>query len=304
MKILLLFSGGLDSILCYRILKENNFSVKAIQFFTPFLGIKDTEEYIGYYQKKFNIKVDLIDVWEEFKYILANPSQGYGKNLNPCLDCKLLFYKKAKFIMEEEGFDCIATGEVIGQRPFSQQRNSLTFLEKHSGLEGKILRPLSYDKSLKIPEKTFYNITGRGRKKQFELAERFNIAENITPAGGCLLTDPNFSKKCRIVLEFFDNNPENLKKEYFEIIKYGRLKKIGNHLMIIGKDEKDNAKLLFYKEYIEENSIYLISANCPSPVVVILKNRNSKNIKINLFLPTIKKFIKPCYRDIVIFNIF
>ena len=204
LNILLLFSGGLDSILSYYILKENGFNVKSIQFFTPFLNIKNRDCYIEYYKKKFNISVELVDVWLDYRKILVNPKHGYGKNLNPCLDCKLLFYKKAKFLMEKEKFDCIATGEVVGQRPFSQQQNTLTFLEKHSGLTGKIVRPLSYKKSLQIPDKMFYNITGRGRKKQFEIAKQYNIdIKEVTPAGGCLLTDPNFSKKCRMILETF-----------------------------------------------------------------------------------------------------
>ncbi len=302
MKILLLFSGGLDSILAHKILLENNFKIKTVQFFTPFLGIKDIDNYKNYFAEKFNINIHIIDIWDEYKFIITNPVHGFGKNLNPCLDCKLLFYKKAASIMRHQGFYCIATGEVVGQRPFSQQQNTLAFLEKNSGLTGKILRPLSYGSSLKIQGKSFYNITGRGRKKQFELAKLFNITENITPAGGCLLTDPNFSKKCRIILDFFENSAENLEKEFFEIIKYGRVVTFDNSVIIIGKDEKDNEKLLKYKKFIDQKSVYLISENYPAPVSVILK-KEPFELKLTEIEQIIKKYVKPSYRDVVKFKI-
>ena len=297
MKILLLFSGGLDSILSFYILKENGFNVKPVQFFTPFLNIKDKDEYITYYKNNFNITVNLIDIWKDYRRILTKPKHGYGKNLNPCLDCKLLFYEKAKLLMEKEGFEYMATGEVIGQRPFSQQQNSITFLEKLSGLKGKIIRPLSCKKSLQIPDKIFYNITGRGRKKQFELAKQYNVdVKKVTPAGGCLLTDPNFSKKCRIVLENFSFESNYLKEEYFEIIKFGRLFKVNDSILIVGKDETDNNILLSFKKKLSDEAIFLISENHPAPVAVIINSKSETN-EVGEYLKIIKNFVKEKYRE-------
>jgi tRNA-specific 2-thiouridylase len=224
LNILLLFSGGLDSILSYYILKENRFYVDVVQFYTPFLGIKNERDYQNYYLEKFNISIELIDIFEDYKYILTNPAHGYGKNLNPCLDCKLLFYKKAKEIFEMKVYNYIATGEVVGQRPFSQMSNSLNFLENQVQLKGKILRPLSYQKSARIEGKNFFELSGRGRKPQIKLAKSFGInVKEVTPAGGCLLTDPLFAEKCRKIINFFNKEPEKLKREFFEIIKFGRI---------------------------------------------------------------------------------
>jgi tRNA U34 2-thiouridine synthase MnmA/TrmU len=170
LKVLLLFSGGLDSILAYKILENEGYKIKSIQFYTPFQHISDKKEYVANFYENYNISLELIDIWDEYEKILLSPEYGFGKNLNPCIDCKLLFYRKAGEIMEKFSYDFLATGEVVGQRPFSQRSDAINFLEKKSGLKGKVLRPLSSGLSANVKEKNFYNIKGRGRKQQLEIA--------------------------------------------------------------------------------------------------------------------------------------
>jgi hypothetical protein len=299
MKILLLFSGGLDSILCYKILEEKGFDFIAIQFYTPFLHINNKNKYLEFYKKNYNIDIHLIDIWNEYKKILINPVQGFGKNLNPCLDCKLLFYKKAKKIMELKGFEFIATGEVIGQRPFSQKKDTINFLEKNAGLKGKILRPLSYFHSAKIDNEIFFEIKGRGRKKQLELAEEFKINPIPTPSGGCLLTEPTYCDKLKTLYNFLENNMENFHEIYFELIKYGRVFEIEDNLIIIGRNHSDSDN--FEKLFKNNNKFKLVvSKNLPAPVSALISNQNKLNKKV---FEKIKEFVKKDYKEKVEFRI-
>ncbi len=300
MKILLLFSGGLDSILCYKILEQKNYTVKAVQFYTPFLHIQDIEKYKEFYKKKYNILIHVIDIWNDYKKILINPQFGFGKNLNPCLDCKLLFYKKAEEIFVKNGFDLIATGEVIGQRPFSQKTDTINLLEKYSNLKGKILRPLSYFHSAKIEGEVFYNFKGRGRKNQIELAKEFNIEPIPTPAGGCLLTEPTYCEKLIKLYSFLENSIEKFEEIYFELIKFGRVFNIDNCFLIIGRNKIDSEN--FQKLFKKSNNFYLIiTSNYPGPVSALILKNNSKITK-NIF-EKIKEFVKKDYRENIEFKI-
>ena len=214
---LALLSGGLDSSLAVAIVKAQGVEVKALHFYTGFcitehkrrLGVKkeDGTNYVNPALKtasNLGVPVEIVDISKEYYDIVLNPKYGYGKNVNPCIDCRAYMLKKAKEIMEKENYQFIITGEVLYQRPMSQTRDRLRIIEKESGLEGLILRPLSAKLLPKtVPEKEgwvdrekLYGIAGRGRKKQMELAKKFGIKEYEQPAGGCCyLTDESYAAR-------------------------------------------------------------------------------------------------------------
>ena len=217
-----LLSGGLDSTLAVRLLIDQGVEVKALHFYTGFcitetkrrLGQvrSDGQQYVNPALKaaaQLRVPIEIVDISDEYFNIVLNPKYGYGKNVNPCIDCRIFMLKKAKEIMEREGYHFVVTGEVLGQRPMSQTLPRLRLIEKEAGLDGLILRPLSA-KLLKptIPEEKGWvnrekllGIRGRSRKVQLELAKKYGL-DYEQPAGGCCyLTDENYAFR---FLEAFD----------------------------------------------------------------------------------------------------
>lgn len=237
MKCILLSSGGLDSLLVERILNEQNIETKIAEFKTPFFGFKNKNG---------------ADISGGFFNILKNPEFGYGKNLNPCIDCKILMLKAAKEIMDPpaggEKIDFIATGEVVGQRPMSQNKETLLKIEKEAGLEGLVLRPLSArilpetipEKQGWVNREKLYNISGRSRSAQMELAKKFNIKEYPTPSGGCLLTDAGFSMR---MIQLMQKIPD-FTSDDVELIKNGRFFTVGKGILAIGRNKEENDILM------------------------------------------------------------
>jgi len=296
MKVLLLFSGGLDSLLSYFILKEADFEVKPVQFYMPFLSIKDKEKYLKRIKENYSIELTLIDISKEYIKILLNPEYGYGKNLNPCVDCKILFLKKAKEILENEGFDIIATGEVPGQRPFSQQKSFMNLIEKKAGVRGLILRPLAITSSklnMEIDKSKFYDISGRNRKTQLELAKKYNITPVPSPSGGCLLTDPQFCEKIKKLLKIYSEN--ELLPEHFEILKFGRVIEFNKSLIIVGRNKFENKNLQKLAEKIPNTKLIYFN-NIPSPAVAIVNYTESLEIK-EFLLKILLKYSKKRYHS-------
>ncbi len=213
-----LFSGGLDSSLAVRLLQDQGVEIKALHFYTGFcitehkrrLGLRreDGSQYVNPALRaaaQLQVPIEIVDISQEYFDIILNPKHGYGKNVNPCVDCRIFMLKKAKEIMEKEGFHFVITGEVLGQRPMSQTYERLMLIEKESGLEGYILRPLSAKVLPEtIPEKLGWvyrekllDIRGRGRRRQIALAEKYGI-DYEQPAGGCCyLTDENYAYRFR-----------------------------------------------------------------------------------------------------------
>lgn len=216
-----LFSGGLDSSLAVRLLQDQGVEVKAIHFYTGFcitehkrrLGLKreDGSPYVNPALKaaaQLQVPIEIVDISQEYFDVILNPKYGYGKNVNPCVDCRIFMFKKAKEIMEREGYQFFITGEVLGQRPMSQTFERLMLIEKEAGLEGYVLRPLSAKLLPEtIPEKLGWvdrskllDIRGRGRKKQIALAQKYGL-EYEQPAGGCCyLTDENYAYRFKEAL--------------------------------------------------------------------------------------------------------
>jgi tRNA-specific 2-thiouridylase len=218
---LALLSGGLDSTLAIKLIQEQGIFVHALHFYTGFciteqkrrLGIKkeDGSQYMNPALKsamQLGVPVEVVDVSEEYVNTLLNPKYGYGKNVNPCIDCRIMMLRKAKEIMDREGYHFVITGEVVGQRPMSQKLPTLKLIEKEASLEGYILRPLSA-KLLPptVPERMgcvdrerLLDIKGRGRKVQISLAKRYGL-DYEQPAGGCCyLTDPSYTLKFKETL--------------------------------------------------------------------------------------------------------
>ncbi len=211
-----LLSGGLDSTLAVRLLLDQGIEIKALHFYTGFcitehkrrLGLKreDGQHYVNPALKaaaQLGVPLEIVDISEEYYDIVLNPKFGYGKNVNPCVDCRIFMLKKAKEIMEREGYHFVVTGEVLYQRPMSQTPQRLKLIEREAGLEGYVLRPLSA-KVLPptIPEikgwvdrSKLLGIKGRSRKVQIELAKRYGL-EYEQPAGGCCyLTDETYAAR-------------------------------------------------------------------------------------------------------------
>jgi tRNA U34 2-thiouridine synthase MnmA/TrmU len=189
--------------------------------------------------------------------MLKNPPAGYGKYMNPCMDCHALMFRLAGEMMHERKFDFLFSGEVLGQRPMSQNKTSLRYVEKHSGFDGYIVRPLS-GKALPptIPEKEglidreiLLDITGRGRKAQIKLAAEFGIKDYPAPAGGCLLTDRGYTNRLRDLFA----HQEHCTESELHLLKYGRHYRFNPETkLIVGRTEKDNENILKYHDPLRD----------------------------------------------------
>ncbi len=201
-----LFSGGLDSILAVKVLEEQGLKVKCLHFVTPFFG---KPELLKKWRKVYDLDISAVDIGEDFVRLLRErPEHGFGKLLNPCVDCKILLMRKALELMESYGASCVISGEVLGQRPMSQRRDTLNVIRRDSGLKDLLLRPLSAklmdpsaaEHSGLVDRERLHNISGRGRKKQLELAAHYGITDIPTPAGGCMLAEQENASRYWMVL--------------------------------------------------------------------------------------------------------
>jgi tRNA U34 2-thiouridine synthase MnmA/TrmU len=236
-KALLLLSGGLDSMLAGKILIDQGVDVLALSYKSYFFDdarAKKSAEILG-------IKIRTIDFSLEQLEIVKNPKFGRGGAMNPCIDCHALMLSYAKKIMEEEGYDFIATGEVIGQRPMSQNHKALDLIERKTGLIGLIFRPLSARKlPTTLPEKrglikSEYGIIGRGRTEQYAMAQKFGLKDFPSPGGGCLLTEKEFSQKLENILKLKDD----FDSRDAELIQKGRHFLIDDYLYIVARNKDD-----------------------------------------------------------------
>ncbi len=203
---IVLYSGGLDSILAYRILSEQGLHLLALKFTSVFFPLKITPlQYKKEQKERFGVDVEVREVTDEFLPVVRNPRFGYGRWMNPCLDCKLFMYRLGAGVMKENGAKFLATGEVLGQRPMTQHRGELRRLEKEAGLENLVVRPLSgkllpkteAEESGLLDRGKFLSISGRGRREQMHLARQMGITGYPTPAGGCYLTDETFARRLK-----------------------------------------------------------------------------------------------------------
>lgn len=250
MKAVALVSGGLDSALAVGLMVEQGIELHVLNFITTFCtctpngGCHEASKVAT----RYRLPIKVINTTNELIEVVKNPKHGYGRNMNPCIDCRILGFKKAKEFMKEIGASFVVTGEVIGERPMSQNRNSMALIEKESGLEGLIVRPLCA-KHLppSVPEQKGWvdrnrllAIEGRSRKPQIELAEQLHINDYPCPSGGCLLTDEGFSKRIKDAL-----HDGGLDSHTAQLLKIGRHFRLPDgSKLIVGRDEGENEKLL------------------------------------------------------------
>lgn len=251
-KALALLSGGLDSTLAVKVMLEQGIAVEALNFTSPFCtctgknaGCKSEAVRVA---GEFGIPIKVLHKGAEYLDIIRNPRHGYGKGMNPCIDCRIYLLRKAKEYMTTCGADFVITGEVLGQRPMSQRRDTLRVIERESGLEGLLLRPLSAKHfPPTIPEQEGWvdrekllAIQGRSRKEQMQLADDLDVKNYPCPAGGCLLTEISFVSKVR---DMFDHADQvNLRD--CRLLKVGRHFRIGPQTkVLIGRNEADNQLL-------------------------------------------------------------
>jgi tRNA U34 2-thiouridine synthase MnmA/TrmU len=283
-KALSLFSGGLDSLLATRLVMAQGIDVVGLHFITPFFGYEKKGRetaYIDRIRSNYGIEARVIDVGEEYFQILRHPRYGYGKNFNPCVDCKVFLFSKAKGLMEDEKADFLVTGEVLGQRPMSQRRDTMRIVERDSGTDGFLLRPLCA-KNLKptqpeilgmVDREKLLDLSGRGRKPQIRLAEEFGIKTYPAPAGGCVLTDPILAKRIR---NYFS---QHLLVTVNEILRL----QVGRHFLlpekgwlILGREEGENDKL---EKLWQEGDHFLKMQAIPGPLGLLRGNAGAEQIK-------------------------
>jgi tRNA-uridine 2-sulfurtransferase len=250
-KAISLLSGGLDSVLATRVIMDQGIDVIALHFTSPFSSRKEKERGLQAVRAVSELGIGLIikHKGSEFIDIVRSPKYGYGKNINPCIDCRIFMLRKTKEIMAEEQAGFVVTGEVLGQRPMSQRRDTIQIIEKASGLAGLIVRPLSAMHFLpSIPEQEgvlerekLLDFTGRSRTPQYHLAEKYNLTEFGSPGGGCLLTDPIFTKKLKDLFE----HDESLDMKDFELLSIGRHFRLrADTKLVVGRNEIENDKLI------------------------------------------------------------
>ncbi|MFH1756734.1 MAG: hypothetical protein ABH969_01680 [Pseudomonadota bacterium] len=269
-----LLSGGLDSLLATRLIMDQGIEVTGLHFITPFFGYGKKGQEVQFAERwmhLYGIQARIIDVSEEYFQVLRHPRYGYGKNFNPCIDCKIFLFSQARALMEGEKADFLVTGEVLGQRPMSQRRDTLRIVERDSGTEGLLLRPLCA-KNLKptrpelaglVDREKLLNFRGRSRKPQMELAEEMGFRHYPSPAGGCLLTDPVLASRFRTI---FDQSPVITTEEIL-LLQVGRHFQLpGGGRLVVGRRDEENQKLIKLRQ---KEDVLLKIQDIPGPLGLI-----------------------------------
>ncbi|MCX7982767.1 MAG: tRNA 4-thiouridine(8) synthase ThiI [Syntrophales bacterium] len=266
-KAIALISGGLDSILAVKVITDQGIEVHGVTFSTPFFGPEKAIKAA----KAIGLPLSVLDITEEHLQMLKSPRYGYGRHMNPCIDCHTLMINQAGKLMEKLQAHFIVTGEVMGQRPMSQGKQTLALVAKNSGYGELVLRPLSArllpetkpEREGLVQREKLLAIQGRSRKVQMALAAHYGIREYSTPAGGCLLTDPAFSRRLKDLLRF---HPDPTRRD-IELLKYGRHFRFSERIkIIVGRNNDDNKALL---SLVKEGDDVLHLLNHPGPTVII-----------------------------------
>jgi tRNA-specific 2-thiouridylase len=263
---LVLISGGLDSILAARLLLEQGLEVTGVSFESPFFNADRARRSA----EELGIELVVLDIGEDVLRIIEEPKYGFGRNMNPCIDCHSLMVRRAAQLMEKLGASFVATGEVVGQRPKSQMRFGLEAVEREAGIGGLLLRPLSArlldptTAELKgwVDRSRLLGLHGRTRKPQMELAEKFGIESYESPAGGCLLTDVNFSRAVKDLLDH-----DGLTVPGVRLLSVGRQFRISERAKLaVGRNHSENERLF---DMAVPGALYIKVVDHKGPVGVL-----------------------------------
>jgi len=255
-------------MLAVQLVRVQEIEILGLFFETPFFTSSGARKSAAH----IKLPLEVIDITESHLEVVKDPKHGYGENMNPCIDCHILMLRKAGEKLEEERADFIITGEVLGQRPMSQNRKALDVVASESGRPGLVLRPLSAKLLPKtIPEEKGWvdrdrlmGFSGRSRKPQMELARELGIREFPTPAGGCLLTDPGFSRRLKDLLTF----SRDFDLRDIELLKVGRHFRIDpGTKVVIGRNERENRII---RSLYREGDLLLKPVSGPGPTVLVV----------------------------------
>jgi tRNA-specific 2-thiouridylase len=282
-----LYSGGLDSILAIKVIQEQGIDVIPILFYTPFFGfdaMKDPESFKKKHADKYGMNIHTIDYTDDIIQILSNPPHGFGKHLNPCIDCKIGMLKKSRHLLETLNASFIITGEVVGQRPMSQRRHTMKIIEKESGLSDILLRPLCARYLPEaLPERlglvkrdALWDLRGRGRKIQIAHALAYGIKEEDipTPAGGCLLTDEHISIKVKQTFQRCSPSLPGIADIMLDIV--GRKFVLDSTTMLVVSRNEEENKLLSTMRY--SGNIFLKINEVPGPLCIVRGEVTRENL--------------------------
>ncbi|MYK99021.1 MAG: thiamine biosynthesis protein, partial [Gemmatimonadetes bacterium] len=262
-----LLSGGLDSTIAAAMLMRQGIEIQGLTFYTGFCVVEHNRRSKTRKRKKpvrnealqagakLDLPVEMIDIsGPDYLKVLTDPKYGYGKTVNPCIDCRIFMFRRARQYMDEIGAQFMFTGEVLGQRPMSQRRQPMNVIDRDAELDGLLLRPLSAKRlPPTVPEQEGWvdreqlgDIQGRSRQKQMEIAEEYGIEDYPSPAGGCCyLTDENFGRR---ILDFFEyEGKENLTMDDVMLLKIGRHFRVKPDVKVVmGREEGENKFLERY----------------------------------------------------------
>ena len=278
---LALLSGGLDSILATKLILEQGIDVVAFNVTSPFCLCKKGGCGAVEAANQLGVKLKVVYAGLEYLRIVRKPKHGYGRNMNPCIDCRIFLFKKAKKIAKELGASFIFTGEVLDERPMSQHYPALKLIEEEAGLKGKILRPLSamllpeteIEKKGLVDRAKLLEIRGRSRKPQIKLAAEFNIKDYPCPAGGCLLTDKEFANR---LCDLFEHR-KRCSLVDVNLLKVGRHFRLGQNKIIVGRNEAENKVLLAKKT---RNDFSFEAPDIAGPITILQGSKTKRAVKL------------------------
>ena len=299
MKAIALFSGGLDSTLAMKLIIDQGIEVLAVNINTGFGSTKDRLEHMQSMCDQVGAELRIIDIQSEYlQDVLFDPKHGYGKNFNPCIDCHAKMFAVAKRIMDDEGASFLLSGEVMGQRPMSQNKDALQTVLNESNCDGLLLRPMSAlrltptiaEEKGWVDRDKLEGITGRSRDRQLELAKEIGLDDFESPGGGCLLTDENFGKKMFDFIKY-----DNFEVKDIPVMKFGRHFRLeGGAKLVIGRDQEENQHL----QNIDNDKYYHIkTVGLPGPHALLSKNASQadKDLSANAVLTYCKTSVDNSY---------
>ena len=299
MKAIALFSGGLDSTLAIKLIRDQGIEVLAVNINTGFGSTKDRLEHMQSMCDQVGAELKIIDIQSEYlQDVLFDPKHGYGKNFNPCIDCHAKMFAVAKRIMEAEGASFLISGEVMGQRPMSQNKDALQTVLNESNCDGLLLRPMSAlklaptiaEESGWVDREKLEGITGRSRDRQLEMVKEIGLENFESPGGGCLLTDENFGKKMFDFIKY-----DKFEVRDIPVMKFGRHLRLSDGAkLVVGRNKEENEHL----QNVNNDKYYHIkTVGLPGPHALLSKNASEadKELATKVILTYCKASVENSY---------